>query len=142
MGIFAIGEQRVGVERDIAVLDGDGNPTYGELGEPVVTTTTVWVDRSCFEIQTPSEQQNLTITTSEIGWAFLPISDGVIPAVDDDDQPAPIEFFDTDGRVAITSTARLWHNGLRYEMRGDAVLEQDIHARDDHVFCICERTGG
>lgn len=141
--MFPIGAQRVGVERSTPVLDDDDNPTYDELGHPVVEDTTVWVDNSCFEIQSPSEQQNLTVTTTgEIAWAFLPIADGTVPAVDDDSEPAPIEFFDTEGKPSISSGAVLWHNGLRYEMRGDAVLEQDIHGREHHVFCICERTGG
>lgn len=138
--MFPIGNQRVGVQRDLPVLDDDNQPTYTEFGEPIVTTQTVWVDNALFEIQSPSEQQNLTVTTSEVAWAFLPISGGVIPAVDDAGAPAPISC--PTGAQAIPSSASLVHNGLVYVMRGDAVLEQDIHSRPDHVFCICEREAG
>ena len=51
-------------------------------------------------------------------------------------------FEDDDGKVAINANGWLHHNGLRYAMRGDAVLEQDLRGRDDHVFCICEREQG
>ena len=142
MAIFPIGSQRVGIETDVPVLDEDGQPTYTEYNEPIVTHITAWVDGACFEIQTPSEQQNMTLTTSEIAWAMLPVADGVVPAVDDDDQPVPIQFFGEGGRHTISADVAIWHNGLRYEMRGDAVLEQDIRGRQDHVFCVCEREGG
>lgn len=139
MAVYPIGDQRVGVER--SAITGYLPP----FGEPIVEQVIVWVDNACFEIQTPTEQQNLTVTTSEIAWAMLPVADGVVPAVDDDDGPAPIQFFisnpgeDDDGKPTINANAWLWHNGLRYAMRGDAVLEQDIRGRHDHVFCICER---
>lgn len=142
MAVYPIGDQRVGIERDVPAGEPD------EYGYVEMTTTTVWINNACFEIQTPSEQQNLTVTTSEIAWAMLPVADGVIPAVDDDGDPAPLPFFisnpggDDDGQPAISSSARLLHNGLTYHMRGDAVLEQDIRGRDDHVFCVCEREGG
>lgn len=142
MGVYPIGDQRVGIEYTGPVLDGDGNPTYDELGGAITAPQTAWVDNACFEIQTPTEQQNLVITTSEIAWAMLPVADGIVPAVDDDDNAAPIQFFDGDGKHVISSGARLLHNGLRYEMRGDAVLEQDIRGRQDHVFCVCERRNG
>ncbi len=142
MGVFPIGDQRVGVEVAVAVLDGDGQATFTEYGEPVTTASLVWVDGACFEIQTPTEQQNLTVTTSEIAWAMLPVADGVVPAVDDDGEPAPVQFFDEAGKHTISSSVWLRHNGLRYAMRGDAVLEQDIRGRQDHVFCVCEREKG
>lgn len=131
MATYPIGDQRVGVERETVT-------GYSDYSEPITESVTVWVDNACFEIQTPTEQQNLTVTTSEIAWAMLPVADGIVPAVDDADEPAPIVFID-DGKVAISSSAWLWHNGLRYAMRGDAVLERDIRGRDDHVFCVCER---
>lgn len=134
MATFPIGDQRVGIERETVT-------GYSDYGEPITEPVTVWVDSACFEIQTPTEQQNLTVTTSEIAWSMLPVADGIVPAVDDDDEPAPIQFID-DGEVAISSSAWLWHNGLRYAMRGDAVLERDIRGRDDHVFCVCEREQG
>lgn len=148
MAIFPIGDQRVGIERTTAVLDEDQNPVYTEFNEPVTTASIVWVDGACFEIQTPTEQQNLTVTTSEIAWAFLPVADGKVPAVaittvagQPVETPAPVQFFSS-GKPTISSSLWLWHNGLRYAMRGDAVLEQDIHGRQDHVFCVCEREQG
>ncbi len=134
MGVYPIGNQRVGIERETVT-------SYTDLGEPITTASTVWVDNACFEIQTPTEQENQTVTTSEIAWAILPVADGIVPAVDDDGNPAPIQLVE-DGKVAISSSAWLRHNGLRYAMRGDAVLEQDIRGRDDHVFAICEREQG
>lgn len=136
MGAFPIGDQRVGIELETAVTG------YSDRGQPITTPVIVWVDNALFEIQTPSEQQNLTVTTSEIGWAFLPVADGVVPAVDDDDAPARVQFFDGDGKPTINSSLWLHHNGLRYAMRGDAVLEQDIRGRQDHVYCLCERQQG
>jgi hypothetical protein len=142
VSVFRIGNQRVGIETTMPVLDDDGNPIVDEYGAPEVTTTTVWVEHSCFELQTPSEQENQTVTTSEIGWAMLPIAGGIVPAVDDDDNPAAFPFFGLDGKPTISSSAHLIHNGLRYAMRGDAVLEQDIRGRDNHVFCLSEREQG
>lgn len=138
MGTFPIGDQRVGIERETVT-------GYTDVGEPITESVTVWVDNACFEIQTPTEQQNLTVTTSEIAWAMLPVADSVVPAVDGDDEPAPIAVFisnpgeDDHGKPTINANAWIWHNGLRYAMRGDAVLEQDIRGRQDHVFCVCER---
>jgi hypothetical protein len=126
VSVFRIGNQRVGIETSVPVLDGDGNPVYSEYGEPEFTTATVWVDHACFELQTPSELENLTVTTSEIAWAMLPVAAGE----------------DDDGKPTISSSAHLICNGLRYAMRGDAVLEQDIRGRDNHVFCVCEREQG
>lgn len=140
MAIFPIGDQRVGIERE--VVTGYLPP----FNTPVTEAVTVWVDNAAFEIQTPSEQQNLTVTTSEIAWAMLPVADGVVPAVDDDGNDASVPFFvvggDRDGKPTISSGAWLVHNGLRYAMRGDAVLEQDIRGRQDHVFCVAEREAG
>lgn len=137
MGIYPIGDQRVGVELppQITGYTDFNEPIYGD---PVMA----WVDNACFEIQTPSELQNMAVTTSEIAWAMLPVAGGIVPAVDDDDEPAAIAFFDGNGKPTISSSAWLVHNGLRYAMRGDAVLEQDIRGRQDHVFCVCEREGG
>jgi hypothetical protein len=141
MGVYRIGNQRIGVRFNTVT-------GYTDLNEPITETVTRWVDNACFEIQTPSEQENMTVTTSEIGWAMLPVADSVVPAVDDAGDPAPIPFFisnpgqDDDGKPTISSSARLVHNGLVYVMRGDAVLEEDIRGRQDHVFCLCEREQG
>lgn len=138
-GVFRIGDQRLGIETDVPVLDDEGQPTYADFGEPIVTRVKVWVDRSHFELQMPSEQQNLTVTTSEIAWAFMEIADGVVAAVDDDDNPAPIQFFGLDGLPTISSSVWLWHDGLRYAMRGDARLHR---GPIEHIECICEREQG
>ena len=139
MGVYPIGFQRVGIEREVPVLDGDGNPELSEFGEPQTMPAVSWVDGCLFEVpQAPDEQDGATVTTSETGWALLPVSaDAVIPA-----SPAPIRFFNADGNPAISSSDRLIHDGLRYVMRGDAVLERDLRGRPDHVFCRCERERG
>jgi hypothetical protein len=140
MPVFPIGDQRVGIERNVQTLDGDDNPVFDDLGGPVYTVQTLWVDRALFQGATPTETTGFAQESRDMALAVLPVSaDRVIPAVDADGDPAPLPFFTTAGRPAIDATARLIHNGLRYEMRGDAVLEQDIRGRADHVFCSCER---
>lgn len=142
MAVYPIGDQRVGIERDVPVVESDGQPVVDELGVPVVTTTTVWVDRALFEAQTPTEQAGFLVVTSTMAGAVLPVSrDGVIPAVDVGGHDASLPFFGADGKPTITAAARLLHNGIHYEMLGDAVLEQDINGRADHVFCSCQRKG-
>ena len=143
MGAFP-GRQRVGIQRQVPVLDGDGNPVLSEFGEPQTALATVWVDGCLFEVPHPPEEvQDLTVTTSEIGWAMLPVDgDTLIPAVDDDGIPAPVPFLDDAGTPSVTSSDWLMHDGLRYAMRGDAVLERDLRGRPDHVFCRCERERG
>lgn len=143
MGAFP-GRQRVGIQRQVAVLDGDGNPVLSEFGEPQTAAVTVWVDGCLFEVPSaPDEQQDVTVTTSEIGWALLPVDgDGIIPAVDDTAAPVVLPFLDAGGSPAIGSSSWLIHDGLRYAMRGDAVLERDLRGRPDHVFCRCERERG
>lgn len=138
------GRQRVGIRRDVPVLDGDGKPVLSEFGEPQTTTVTVWVEGCLFEVPSaPDEQQDMTVTTSEIGWALIPVNgDAVIPAVDGTGEPDPMPFLDVAGSPSITSSAWLIHDGLRYAMRGDAVLERDLRGRPDHVFCRCERERG
>ncbi|MGV7585233.1 hypothetical protein PJN38_24225 [Mycobacterium kansasii] len=142
MGVFALGNQRVGIVTDVIDLDG-GQPIVNEYGQPQTHEAVVWVDGCVFESQSSAtttvssfEQQALTVTTSDPAFAFLPVVDGQVPAVDDDDQPAPMPW------SQITSDLKLRHNDLTYAMRGDAVLEQDIHGREDHVFCACEREKG
>lgn len=144
MGIFPIGHQRVGVVTETIT---GYDPEYNG---PIRSEVVLWVDGCCFEIQTPTEEQNQSVTTSEIGWAFFPIVDGALPAVDDDGDPAPLQLLDADhdmirddnGSVVLNSGLVLRHNGLSYVMRGDAVLMQTIRGRDDHVFAKCERERG
>ena len=141
MPTFPLGDQRVGIEREVVT-------GYSPFGEPIKEPVTVWVDNACFEIFDPTEQEGLTVTANEVGRAFLPVADSAVPAVDDDGEDAPIPFFisnpgeDDDGKPTINANAWLHHNGMRYAMRGDAVLEQDIRGRQDHVFCIVERQQG
>ncbi|HOW92892.1 MAG TPA: hypothetical protein PLF91_00175 [Mycolicibacterium fallax] len=142
--MYRIGGQRLGIERDIPVLDDEEHPVFSEFGQPLTAPVLVWVDGCLFEVpQAPDEQQGTTVTTSEVGWAVIPIGvDAVVAAVDADGDPAPIAFFDGSGNPAISSSARIRHNGLVYAMRGDAVLERDMRGRPDHVFCRCERERG
>lgn len=139
MGIYRIGAQRVGIERDLPVLDDNGDPVLTEFGQPLTMAVVSWVENCLFEVpQAPEEQQADTVTTSETGWALIPVTaDGMIPA-----SPAPIRFLGADGTPAVSSSDRLIHDGLRYAMRGDAVLERDLRGRPDHVFCRCERERG
>jgi hypothetical protein len=142
--VYPIGDQRVGIERDTPVLDEGKQPVYGEIGGPLVAPTTVWVDDALFEAVTIAERHAVTTTvTDEVARAVLPVSyDGVIPAVDDDGEDASFSFLNEDGTIAILSGDRLIHNGLRYELQGDAVLEMDIRGRGDHVRAVCSRPGG
>jgi hypothetical protein len=78
----------------------------------------------------------LTTTSGEQGWCFLPVLDAHVPAVDENDAPAPVAVAD------LTCVARLTHQGTVYGMTGDAVLEFDLDGREDHVFCLCERRLG
>lgn len=140
MPVFPLGDQRVGIERNVPTLTEDGDPLFDDLGGPIHTVQTLWVDRASFQARTPTESTAFAQEASNMATAILPVSaDRVIPAVDADGNPAPVAFFNAAGRPSIDATARLIHNGLRYEMRGDAVLEQDIRGRADHVFCSCER---
>lgn len=143
MGAFP-GRQRVGIRRDVPVLDGDGHPILSEFGEPQTTTATSWVDGCLFEVPRPPEEiQDMTVTTSEVAWALIPVTtDAVILAVDDAGNPDPIPFLDDVGSPSVSSSAWLINDGLRYAMRGDAVLERDMRGRPDHVFCRCERERG
>lgn len=103
---------------------GIGNQRVG-----IVTADDVaaWVDGCLFEVQIPTEAQNPIGHAAEIAWAFLPVVNGYVRTT-----PAPTAVAD------ITPSLRLRHNGRDYVMRGDAVLETDIHGRADHVFCACE----
>ena len=143
MGAYP-GRQRVGIQRDVPIVDSDGHPVLSEFGEPQTTTATVWVDGCLFEVpHPPEEQQDMVVTTSEIGWALFPVSgDAVIPAVTGTGSPSPMPFLDASGSPSIDSSAWLIHDGQRYAMRGDAVLERDLRSRPHHVFCRCERERG
>lgn len=143
MAIFPIGDQRVGIVRDMPVLDEFNQPVYGDdpLDGPRVEPVTIWVDNALFEVQTPTERPDFATTTNTIAIAELPISkDRVIPAVDDDGEDASLAFYDDDGKPNITANARIVSNGVEYEIRGDVVLEEDIRGRADHVFISCGRT--
>ncbi|RFZ11186.1 hypothetical protein DSM43518_02026 [Mycobacterium marinum] len=141
MGIFALGNERVGIVTDVQDQVG-GQPVVSALGQPQTTEVVVWVDGCSFEALVSAstkvgafEQQGMTVTTSEPAWAFFPVVDGVISGVDDDDQPTTVAW------SALKSDHRLRHNGLTYVLRGDAVLETDIRGAENHVFCACEREG-
>ena len=139
--MFPIGHQRVGIVTVVPVLDVDGNPVYDEAMVPETTDAVVWVDGCLFEIQTmPTgvgqfEQQDVTTTTSETAFCFMPSVDGNVATVDDDDEPGVMAF------TAITSALRLrdFATGRDYAMRGDAVFEV---GKLPHVFARCERQTG
>lgn len=135
-----LGGQRVGIVRDVPVLDGQGNPVLDEYRKPVTTEQVVWVSNCLFEVQSTSkDDQAITTTTREQAWCFMPVVDGHVPAVDDAGDAAPVAVNDLN---EFKSSARISHLGRPYEMTGDAVLESDLDGREDHVFCICERRLG
>lgn len=132
-----LGGQRIGIVGDVPVLDGQGNPVLDEYRTPQTTERVVWVDNCLFEVQSTAEDnQAITTTTSEQSWAFMPVIDGHIPAVDDIGAAAPVAVTD------IGSAHRIRHLGRDHDMIGDAVLEFDLDGREDHVFCICARRVG
>lgn len=115
--MFPIGRQRVGIVTETA------SGVVSELMEPVTTESVVWVDGCLFESLTRkvAEDQSSTVTTSEPAWVVMPV---------------------TTATKAITSSMVLRHNNRDYVMRGDAVLEFDIHGVPQYVFCHCERQTG
>ena len=132
-----LGGQRVGIVRDVPVLDGAGHPVLDEFMVPLTTELTVWVDNCLFETQSTAEDSTaITTTTSEQAWCFMPVSGGQVPAVDDSGDPAPIAV------TAFTSVTRVSCAGRDFQMIGDAVLEIDLDGREDHMFCLCERRRG
>lgn len=136
MGVFPIGNQRVGIVTDVQVLDDDGQPMVSEFGEPVTTESVVWWDGCVLEMQTLDELQGLTVSSSEVAVVVGPVDGDQIPAVDDDDNPAPMAV------SALKSDHRLRCEGRTYVMRGDAVLHKDIRGRPEHVECRCEHEEG
>lgn len=129
MGIFPIGGQRIGIVTDVVV-------GHTEFGEPITTEGVVWWDGCVLEMQTMSELQNETVTTSEIAVVVGPVAGDQIPAVDDNGNPAPMLVAD------LKSDRKLRHDGRTYVMRADAVLQKDIRGRADHVECRCEHEEG
>jgi hypothetical protein len=136
--MFPIGRQRVGIVTTVPVLD-DGDPTYTEFGEPIVTDATVWVDGCVLEVQTMSEDQGVAVTTSETAVVLMPAAGDRVRLVSESGSPTGYLSV-TD----ITSGARLREYGTTrdYVMRGDAVLHRDIRGRADHVECLCEHEAG
>ncbi|SIK83467.1 hypothetical protein [Mycobacteroides abscessus] len=132
-----LGGQRLAIVWDVPVLDGQGDPILDEYRKPQVTERVAWVDNCLFEVQSTAEDnQAITTTTTEQSWAFLPVVDGHIPAVDGSGAAAPVAVAD------IGSAHRIRHLGRDHSMVGDAVLEFDLDGREDHVFCICQRRVG
>lgn len=132
-----LGGQRLGIVWDVPVLDEHGDPILDEYRKPKVTERVVWASDCLFEVQSTAEDnQAITTTTSEQAWAFMPVIDGHIPAVDDGGAAAPVAVAD------IRSAHCIRHLGRDHDMVGDAVLEFDLDGREDHVFCICQRRVG
>lgn len=132
-----LGGQRVGIVRDVPILDGNGDPVLDEFMVPQTTELTVWVDNCLFEtVSTAEDSTAITTTTREQAWCFMPVSGGQVPAVDDAEELAPIAVDD------FTSVTRVTERGRAFQMIGPAVLEIDLDGREDHVFCLCERRLG
>jgi hypothetical protein len=134
----AIGSQRVGIVRQVPVLDGGGQPVLTSMRRPRTAESVVWVDGASLELQnatspTATEQQTSTeTTTSDKAWAFLPVANGVVPLIDGTTLAAD----------AITSAAAIRYRGRDYQLRGDAQLMEDIDGNEDHVFILAERQTG
>lgn len=120
---FPLGGQRVGIVTETA-------GSVSEFMEPTgLTGSVAWVDGCLFESwPSPTEQQALTVTTSDYWRAYMPVADGAVPTT-----KGPMAVVD------ITANLRLRHDDIDYVMRGDAVLERDIRGRQDHVYCLVER---
>lgn len=136
MSVFPIGDQRVGIVGVQPVLDGDGNKTYTEFGEPITEEVVELVDGCCIEVQTMGEQQGLAVTTSEVAVVIMPEVDGHVPLVDEDGNPAGLKPVSE-----ITSSMVLRDIELNrdYVMRGDAVLHR---GQVSHIECRCEHQEG
>jgi hypothetical protein len=137
-----LGNQRVGIVRTVPKLDGNGQPVMTDMQEVDTAELVVWVDGASFELQNQtspatSERQSVTeTTTSNVAWAFLPVVDGQVPALDDDDEPVLVPVDD------ITSKAALRYRSADYQLRGDAQLMEDYDGVENHVFCLAERQAG
>lgn len=138
MGDF-LGSDTVYLVSEGPVLDGNGNPVRGELGRPKTTESLVRVEGCVFELQvtvTPErfEQVDVTTTTSDIRWAFLPVVDGQVPGFDADGEPVKVD--------PPTSSMRVRYEGRDWQIRGDAAVEVDLDGIENHVFVMCERQTG
>lgn len=130
MGIFPIGGQRIGIVTNV--------PTgvVSEFLEPETDEVVLWWNGCSLQMQTITEQQGQTVTTSEMAIVIGPVTGDQIPTVDAAGDPAPIPV------AALTANCELREDGLTYVMRGKAVLQKDIHGRPDHVECRAERQEG
>jgi hypothetical protein len=130
MAIFPIGDQRIGIVTNV--------PTgaVSEFLEPETAEAVLWWDGCVLEMQTVTEQQGATVTTSEIAVVVGPVVGDQIPTVDDAGDPAPMPVSE------LTTNQELREGGRTYVMRGDAVLQKDIRGRADHVECRAERQEG
>ena len=126
MAIFPIGNQRIGVVTETVTYP----PPYYE---PVPTETVLYWDGCALEMQTVSEQQGQTVTTSELAVVCGPVAGTKIPTVTAAGVAAPMDV------DALTANLKLRCDGRTYVMRGDAVLQVDIRGNPDHVECRCER---
>jgi hypothetical protein len=133
--VFQIGNQRLGIVTETPTGEVD------EVMAPVAPAETVaWVDGCLLEIQGTAmpgriEDQSDTTRTNEVGWAFLPSTDGNVAAVDEQGNKVLVAF------TAITSEKKLreFATGRDYELRGDAVFEV---GKVPHVYAMCERQTG
>jgi hypothetical protein len=133
--VFPIGNQRVGIVTATAAITKTELFETDQAGE-----TVVWVDRASFQIQIPTEDQNIqTTTVMEYAKAHMPVVDGNVPAVDGAGAPAPIAVGDIS---SIKSLRYPYPDGPDYLMRGDAVLRHRQRGQENHVYARCERQVG
>ncbi|MEB3021309.1 hypothetical protein [[Mycobacterium] crassicus] len=131
-----LGGQRVGIGRTVPAS------TLNEFRRSAGgTDVTVWVANCLFEIQDSTGglatiRDTETRTVLEVAWCLMPVSRGMIPAVDRNGQAAPIAVAD------VTADCWLEFGGKKFPVQSRASLEYDDEGREDHVFCIGQRNGG
>lgn len=130
MGLFPLGNQRVG----IVTVPVASRTDYFEAvdGTPVVE----WVDGALLEVQSVSEQQGDTVTTSELADVWLPVLGDQVPIVNADGSRSHLKPV---ADITANLVLRDGDTGLDYVMRGDAVLQRTLRNRPDHAECRAER---
>jgi hypothetical protein len=127
--IWQLGNQWVGIVKEVPVLDTHGNPVVSAYMEPETTQTVTWKPNCCLEpkILSPrlvEQETGGTTVTREVGHAFLP--------VDADTTAITSAMWLQDGGGGTTPNL----SGPTYEMRGEALVEVDIRGNPDHVYCL------
>jgi hypothetical protein len=118
-----------------------------EFLKPKQSEQVLRVDGCLFEAQTPTRSsaevraEGGTIT-SEVRFAILPVVDNVIPAFTTAGERITLPATALTSRWVIRYGSPVAKVGRDYQMRGDAVLEEDIDGVASHVFAMCERENG